>query len=265
MKFLNYYRNQLKVVSTLACLLPLVGQQLNVVNITRHIGHTLDAEENLHYKVFKDIPNFESAQFYEIDRNRFEARISYVDYTTRKLSRRAFSFKEITALQSRLNQMPQITDDIRKSFRSNLTYLRTKEVLKNIPTGQYISIKHLNGKWIKGTLISFDKDVINVQTPVNIMNVPMAKMEQINFREKIVYRHDWKLAIYGLAAMMGFTIMETWNRHTTPEWGPRWHNRFMGSIFGLLAGAETYDTSMILLTKKTRFGLTPSELESLNR
>jgi uncharacterized membrane protein required for colicin V production len=45
----------------------------------------------------------------------------------------------------------------------------------------------------------------------------------------------------------------------------KWHNRFMGAIFGLVAGAEVYDTSMILLSKKTQFGLTPEEMDKLNR
>jgi len=39
----------------------------------------------------------------------------------------------------------------------------------------------------------------------------------------------------------------------------------VGAIFGLIAGAEVYDTSMILLSKKTQFRLTPAELDKLNR
>ena len=42
-------------------------QKREVITITTHIGHTLDAEENIHYSVFADIPNFESAQFIEIN------------------------------------------------------------------------------------------------------------------------------------------------------------------------------------------------------
>ena len=64
---------------------------------------------------------------------------------------------------------------------------------------------------------------------------------------------------------LGFGVMEFWNRQTNPSFGPKWHNRFMGAIFGLIAGAEVYDTSMILLSKKTQFGLTPAELDKLNR
>ena len=143
MNYLNYWPSLFRYTLALLLLIPLIGQQRDVVNITRHIGHTLDAEENLHYGVFKEIPNFESAQFFKINPDRFEARISYVEYTETKLSKRGFTLKSLTKLQMRLNQMPQITDEIRESFRKNLTYLRTKEILENIPTGQYVSVKHI--------------------------------------------------------------------------------------------------------------------------
>jgi len=90
-------------------------------------------------------------------------------------------------------------------------------------------------------------------------------MERINFRETIISKPEWKKKVYGLAALMGLGLMESWNRQTNPEWGYKWHNRFMGAIFGLFAGAEIYDTSMILLSKKTQFELTPAELDKLNR
>ena len=121
-----------------------MGQKREVITITTHIGHTLDAEENIHYSVFTDIPNFESAQFIEINPNRIEARISFVEYTNKKVSRRAYNLKDFSNLQLRLKQIPNITNEIRESFRKNLTYLRTKEVLENIPTGQYVSVKHRN-------------------------------------------------------------------------------------------------------------------------
>jgi hypothetical protein len=93
----------------------------------------------------------------------------------------------------------------------------------------------------------------------------MNKMRLIKYREQIIRKPEWKLNIYGLAAILGVGLMETWNRQTSPDWGYKWHNRFIGATLGLVAGAEVYDTSMILLTKRTQFGLTPEELDKLNR
>lgn len=245
--------------------LPLMGQKGEIIPLTKHIGFTLDAEENLYYEVFPDIHNFKSAQFFEINNNRIEARITFIDYTQIKVSRKAYNVKQLIRLQNQLNQKPMLTDEIRRSYRENLTYLRTKEILDNIPTGQYVSVKHQNGKWINGTLLSYRNDKLLLQTPFAVRQIPITNMERINYREEIIKRPEWKLRMYGVAAFLGFVVMESWNRQTNPSFGPKWHNRFVGAIFGLIAGAEVYDTSMILLSKKTQFGLTPAELDKLNR
>ena len=45
----------------------ILAQNSEIVQLTKHIGFTLDAEENKYYEVFTDIPNFESAQFFQIN------------------------------------------------------------------------------------------------------------------------------------------------------------------------------------------------------
>ena len=69
-RYLNYWKIPYKYILSVLLILPLMGQKREVITITTHIGHTLDAEENIHYSVFADIPNFESAQFIEINPNR---------------------------------------------------------------------------------------------------------------------------------------------------------------------------------------------------
>ncbi len=232
--------------------------------MTKHIGHTLDAEENLYYNVFSNVPNFNNAQFFQVKPNRIVARISYIDYTKIKITRKSYSLRKFTDLQIRMDKKPKITDKIRESFADNLTYLRTKKILENIPSGQYVSVKTRSNKWVKGTLLSFKKNTLSLQTPFSIKKIPMTQMERINYRETIIDRQDWKIYFYGIAAIIGFTLLETWNQQTTPESGIKWHNRFSGAIFGLISGAEVYDTSMILLSKKTQFRLTAKELDKLS-
>ena len=161
--------------------------------------------------------------------------------------------------------MPPITEQIRESFRKNLTYLRTKDILKSIPKGQYVEINHINGKKLKGTLLSFNKDRLFVQTPMSVKMIKMTSMERITYRDNIIDRPELQKFIYSGAAIMGLIMLELWNRQTNPIWAYRWHNRFFGATLGLLAGAELYDTSMIMMTKKTKFGLSASELKKLNR
>ena len=95
--------------------------------------------------------------------------------------------------------------------------------------------------------------------------IKMTSMERITYRDNIIDRPRIAKFIYSGAALMGLIMLELWNRQTNPIWAYRWHNRFFGATLGLLAGAELYDTSMIMMTKKTKFGLSASELKKLNR
>ena len=262
-KCLIHWTTLFKYLVYILFIINLSSQDGEIISLSKHIGHTLDAEENLYYNVFSDIPNFNNAQFFQLKPNLIIARISYIDYTKIKITRKSYNLKKFTDLQITVNKMPKITNEIRESFADNLTYLRTRKVLENIPTGQFVSVKIRSNKWVKGTLLSFKKNTLSLQTPISIKKIPITQMERINYREKIINRPDWKIYFYGIAAIIGFTLMETWNHQTTPEWGIKWHNRFSGAIFGLVAGAEVYDTSMILLSKKTQFGLSSKELDKL--
>ena len=243
----------------------IIAQNSEIVQLTKHIGFTLDAEENKYYEVFTDIPNFESAQFFQINADTVQSRISYLEFTRKKISIKNFTAKSFVDLQIRLSKKSPITDEIRDSYRKNLTYLRTKDILANIPKGQFVEVNHINGKKVKGTLISFNKDRLFIQTPMSVKMIKMTSMERITYRNKIIDRPEWQKFIYSGAALLGLMMMELWNRQTDPIWAYRWHNRFFGATLGLLAGAELYDTSMIIMTKKTKFGLSSSELEKLNR
>ena len=243
----------------------ILAQNSEIVQLTKHIGFTLDAEENKYYEVFTDIPNFESAQFFQINADTIQSRISYLEFTRKKISIKNFTVMPFVDLQIRLSKKSPITDEIRDSYRKNLTYLRTKDILANIPKGQFVEVNHINGKKVKGTLISFNKDRLFIQTPMSVKMIKMTSMERITYRNKIIDRPEWQKFIYSGAALLGLMMMELWNRQTDPIWAYRWHNRFFGATLGLLAGAELYDTSMIIMTKKTKFGLSSSELEKLNR
>jgi len=263
---MRYYRSLTRFIHTIIFFSSLaLSQKSEIVELTKQIGFTLDAEENRYYKVFTDIPNFESAQFFIFDNDTIETRISYLEFTRIKISKKIFTLKAFTDLQLRLNQISPITDAIRESYRKNLTYLRTKDILTTIPKDQYVVINHINGKKIKGTLLSFNKDRLFVQTPMSVKMIKITSMERITYRNKIIDRPEWQKFIYSGAAIMGFMMMELWNRQTSPIWAYRWHNRFFGATLGLLTGAELYDTSMILMTEKTKYGLSSNELKKINR
>ncbi len=241
----------------------LSSQNQEIIPLTDSIGFNLDAAENKYYGVFKDIPGFESAQFYEINRNRIEARITYLEYSRKKVSRRAMSLREFTNLQFRVKQMPIMTLKDRDEMADDFTYLRTDEILSSIPKDQFVKIKHRSGKRLSGTLVAYLNQNLIIQTPLSLEKVKISNLERVTYREKIISRPEWKLRIYGMTALLGLFIMESWNNQTNPRTEIQWHNRFIGAAVGTLAGAELFDTFEILASPKTHFGLTPSELDAL--
>ncbi|MEE8335086.1 MAG: hypothetical protein V3S48_01465 [Candidatus Neomarinimicrobiota bacterium] len=261
MKLSSYWKNLLKTgICGFSFLL--AGDQ-EIIALTPQIGFNLDPAENKYYGVFTDITGFESAQFYQVTPNRIEVQIVFVEFARKKKSRRAMNLRKYSDLQVRIKQMRVMTDSDREKMADDFTYLKTEEILSSIIPNQYVDIEHRSGKKIKGTFLEYKKQKLVVQTPVSIQTIPVWDMEKISFREQIIKRPKWKLQIYGLSALLGLGLMEVWNVQTKPRTEMVWHNRFMGSAIGTLAGAEFYDTMIILLTPKTHFALTPAELEQL--
>ena len=79
MRFMHYLNRLLKYYTLFFSFV--LCQNPDIIELTKHVGYTLDAEENKYYQVFNDISNFESAQFFQLEPDIIEARISYLEYT----------------------------------------------------------------------------------------------------------------------------------------------------------------------------------------
>ncbi len=239
------------------------GQKGEIIPLSKKVGLTLDAEENLFYNVFTDIDGFESAQFYEMSYKTVIAKITFVQYSQQKTSRRRLHMKEFLEMKESVDIQRMITEEDRKLVHENLTYLQTDDILENILEDQYITIKHRSGVRIRGTLKEYKEKYLKIQTPVSLEEIPIWDMESISYRDSILNKKEWKFAIYGLSALAGITFAEGWNLQVRPENDDTWHFRFMGSVLGLLAGREVFQTINILSSPKTFFALTPEEMDKL--
>ena len=103
------------------------AQNGDIIPLSQKVGTVLDAEENLFYKVY-DIEGFESAQFYEISLRTVIARITIVEYSQQKLSKRKYSMMEFLRMKEAVDVQPFITDEDRRLVKENLTYLETKNI-----------------------------------------------------------------------------------------------------------------------------------------
>jgi len=249
---------------TLLCLLAVIqAQNGEIIPLSQKVGLTLDAEENLFYNVYTDIDGFESAQFYEMSPKTVIARITYVQYSQQKTSKRKYTMMEFLKIKEMVDLQPHITAEDRKLVHENLTYLQTDDILEGIEEDQFVTIHHRSGRRIRGTLKTYSDKMITIQTPFSLENIPIWNMESISYRESINNRSSWKFPLYAFSALAGLTLAEGWNEQTRPYIDSVWHYRFLGAMAGLLAGSEVFQTFNVLTSPKTYFALTSEEMDRL--
>jgi hypothetical protein len=171
--------------------------------------------------------------------------------------------REFIELQHHVDVQPPITDRDREGIRKNLTYLTTVNILESIPPDQFIIIKHRTGKKIRGALIGLEKRQLSIQTPISVETIPIWDMASITYRKKIRELPKLKGFLYALSALGGVILAEVWNEQTRPRIDQVWHFRFIGTVLGILTGAETYQAVNIISSPKTFFALTPEEMDKL--
>ena len=241
----------------------LSAQTPDIIPLSKKVGLTVDAEENVFFRIFPDIDGFYSAQFYEAGKNKIIIQIVFIDFSQRSVRRRSLTMREFIELQHHVDVQPPITDRDREGIRKNLTYLTTVNILKSIPPDQFIIIKHRTGKKIRGALIGLEKRQLSIQTPISVETIPIWDMASITYRKKIRELPKLKGFLYALSALGGVILAEVWNEQTRPRIDQVWHFRFIGTVLGILTGAETYQAVNIISSPKTFFALTPEEMDKL--
>lgn len=263
MKYSAYWKNRLIPICLVFFQAGLFSQTGEIVPLTPAIGTVVDAAENVYYNLFPDIKGFKSAQFYELPNQSYIARIVFVEYSTPRTTKKRFTLRQITTLQNQLKRLPPITNEFRKQIKSDFTYLNTVEVLNDIPLNQYVVIQHRNGKKIRGTLMSFDEKYLHIQTPLEVLKIPIWQMNNIAYKTTIIDRSSWKRYLLFLSAGIGIGVMEVWNNHRNPPADKIWYNRFIGLMFGVILSNEFQQISEIVLTPKTEFALTPEDQRTI--
>lgn len=253
----------MRISLVIGMFLSALSAQGEVVPLSDKVGFLIDAEENEFYGIIPGIKGFESAQIYELGKNKYSAKIAFVEFTHRKTSKRNYSLREFVELQNKVNMQPFITDEDRTALRENLTFLRTNETISSIPTEQYVTVKHRNGTLIQGTLHSFEDKVLTVQTPVSVKSIPIWDLKRITYRARIEDRSAWKPMVYTVSALTGIFLAEGWNSQTGPQADYAWYYRFFGATLGMLAGSEAFHVFSVLTSPKEVFALTPDEMDKL--
>lgn len=229
-----------------------------VVPLSSKVRMTVDAEENSIYGIFPEVIGFHDAQFIQVSIDHYQARISYQSKGRVKVVNRQFTARQFIALKHRVDKLPPITETMRLDLRENLTYLHAVDILEAIPTGQFVVVGHVNGQRMRGILLPFSDQHLNLQTTVKKISVPYHEVETIAYREQIIARPGLQKWIYGICAAIGVGLAEIWNSQTADRGDQQWHYRSMGVLLGLLAGSELGEAVNILASPKTSFSLIPA-------
>ncbi len=263
MKYFPYWKLSVIIICLAFCQADLLAQDGEIVHLSPEIGTELDAAENVYYNIFPDISGFKNAQFYEQPDRSYIAKIVFVKYSNQRTTKRRFTFRQFFDLQNSVKGFPELTESERSKIKSDFTYLNTVDVMNNIPGNQYVIIKHRDGKKIKGTFIKFDEKYLHVQTPLEVLRIPLWQMNNIAYKTSIIDRSSWKKYFLLFSASLGVGAMEVWNNHRDPVIDKIWYNRVMGLMLGIIFSNELQEASEILLTPNREFALTPEDQKTI--
>ena len=91
-------------------LVVLSAQTPDIIPLSKKVGLTVDAEENVFFRIFPDIDGFYSAQFYDAGKNKIVIQIVFIDFSQRSVRRRSLTVNEFIELQHHVDVQPPITD-----------------------------------------------------------------------------------------------------------------------------------------------------------
>ena len=239
------------------------AQTPDIIPLSKKVGLTVDAEENVFYRIFNDIDGFFSAQFYDVGKDKIIVQIVFVDFSQKSVRRRSISMQEFIDLKHHVDAQPFINDNDRRAIKENLTYLTTISIIESIPDGQFIAIEHRTGKKVRGSVLGIEDRLVSIQTPISVETIPIWDMASLTYRKEIREIPKIKGFLYAVSALGGVILAEVWNEQTRPRIDLIWHFRFIGTVLGTLFGAETYQVVNIISSPKTFFALTPEEMDKL--
>ena len=240
------------------------GETEEVIMLSRKVGMTIDAEENEILGLFPDIYGFESAQFFKINENKYYAKITYVDHTQDKTMKRYYSWKQLQKKKYLVSSHPEITEEVRADHRYKLSYLRVHELLEQVPPSTFCTIRHANGRKITGTFVSYQDRVINFQSSTKKIQIPISEIAAISYRPYIDRKDPLKKTIsFTMGAILGLSLGELWNLQSGSNVDMTWHNRFSGTVMGLVSGTELFKAVSILSSPKKTIAFTPEEIAKL--
>ena len=239
--------------------------QNEIVILSPRVGTIIDIHENLFYRIFPKVRNFISAQIYEVSDLKYSVRIVANKRGKRKIYEKKMSLKQFTRFQNKVNLQPEFTKEAREVMYAGMDFLRASKIIKGLPKPQYVKVVHNNNKRLGGTLISFENNIISIQTASAIEKINLDYVELISYRLSNNEFLGLKPYIYAISGIMGLNMATLYNSQRSPRLDEIWYYRFYGITAGLIFSGELYKALSTILTPTETFVLSQEKYEQNKR
>ena len=236
-----------------------------VVILSPRVGTMIDIHENRFYRIFPKVRKFYSAQIYSTSDLKYKVRIIVTRKGKQKTYEKKMSLEQFTRFQNKVNAQPEFTEQAREIMYAGMDFLRAAQIIKDLHKPQYVKITHNGNKRLRGTLVSFENNILNVQTGRSLEKIDLDNVELISYRLSDNEFLGIKPYIYALSGAMGLNIAALYNNQRNPRLDESWYYRFYGITLGLIFSGELYDALSTILTPTETFILSREKYEQNKR
>lgn len=236
-----------------------------IVVLSSRVGTIIDIHENRFYNIFPKVRNYLSAQIYMTSDLKYKVRFVVNRRGKRKTYEKKMSLKQFTRFQNNVNAQPVFTEEAREIMYAGMDFLRAAEIIDNLPKPQYIKLIHDDNKSLNGTLISFEDNIISIQTARAVEKINLDYVDLLSYRLSNNEFLGLKPYIYALSGALGLKMATLYNSQRSPRLDESWYYRFYGITAGLIFSSELYEALSTVLTPTETFILSQEKYEKNKR
>ena len=237
--------------------------QGEVVILSPKVGTEIDIHENRFYRIFPRMKGFVNAQIISVSDKSYRVRFVTSKRRKKKTFDKPLSLKRFVSMQNYVNRQPGFTEEARIAMYAGMDFLRAVEIISDLHKPQFVKIFHHGRKRLTGTLLSFQDNILNVQTPVGNEKISLEYVETISYRLSTSEYLFLKPYIYAVSGIIGLSMAQLYNIQRSPRLDESWYFRFNGTMIGLIFSGELFDAITTLLTPTETFILSQEQYEEI--
>ncbi|HIA79828.1 MAG TPA: hypothetical protein EYO07_06690 [Candidatus Marinimicrobia bacterium] len=237
--------------------------QGEVVILSPKVGTEIDIHENRFYRIFPRMKGFVNAQIISVSDKSYRVRFVTSKRRKKKTFDKPLSLKRFVSMQNYVNRQPGFTEEARIAMYAGMDFLRAVEIISDLHKPQFVKIFHHGRKRLTGTLLSFQDNILNVQTPVGNEKISLEYVETISYRLSTSEYLFLKPYIYAVSGIIGLSMAQLYNMQRSPRLDESWYFRFNGTMIGLIFSGELFDAITTLLTPTETFILSQEQYEKI--